>query len=157
MLSPRDQSDLGAKILVLVSTSVIMTSVLALALNNWFRSWSRPRFPVLGLDFCLIILASSLALVVWPSLSLLVNALGPGVGYCQCLIAFYVAFYYNVIIAWSVYFLVASLTTRLPWTTCDNDWNTNSCVVRNYSVDPMDRNDNNSTINGTSAAQEYFE
>jgi len=73
------------------------------------------------------------------------------------MIAFYVAFYYNVIIAWSLYFLVASLTTQLPWTTCDNDWNTPTCVANNYSVDPMDRNDSNTTNNGTSAAQEYFE
>ena len=81
-----------------------------------------------------------------------------GIGFCQCLIAFYVAFYYNVIIAWSVYFLIASLTTQLPWTTCDNDWNTPSCVVNNYTVDSLGRNDSNdTTTNGTSAAQEYFE
>jgi len=83
--------------------------------------------------------------------------LGTGIGYCQCLIAFYVAFYYNVIIAWSVYFLVASLTTQLPWTTCDNDWNTRTCVVNNHTVDSMGRNDSDTTNNGTSAAQEYFE
>ena len=80
---------------------------------------------------------------------------------CQCLIAFYVAFYYNVIIAWSMYFLFASLTTQLPWTTCDNDWNTPRCTVNNHTVSPLARNDSNITFsyNGTttSAAQEYFE
>ena len=79
-----------------------------------------------------------------------------GVGFCQCLIAFYVAFYYNVIIAWSMYFLVASLTTQLPWTTCNNHWNTATCTINTDPV--LDRNQtNNSTSNGTSAAQEYFE
>ena len=80
-----------------------------------------------------------------------------GIGYCQCLIAFYVAFYYNVIIAWSLYFLIASLTTQLPWTTCDNHWNTPQCTVNNDTVAAMDRNDSNATDNGTSAAQEFFE
>ena len=80
-----------------------------------------------------------------------------GIGYCQCLIAFYVAFYYNVIIAWSMYFLFASLTSQLPWTTCDNDWNTPSCTVNNLTVASLGRNDSNVTSRGTSAAQEYFE
>jgi len=75
------------------------------------------------------------------------------------LIAFYVAFYYNVIIAWSMYFLVASLTTQLPWTTCDNHWNTPSCIFNNHTADALGRNDSSAaaTTNGTSAAQEYFE
>jgi len=73
------------------------------------------------------------------------------------MIAFYVAFYYNVIIAWSMSFLVASLTTQLPWTTCNNDWNTPACTINNYTAALLGRNDSNATTNGTSAAQEYFE
>ena len=75
------------------------------------------------------------------------------------MIAFYVAFYYNVIIAWSMYFLVASLTTQLPWTSCDNHWNTAACTINNYTAALLGRNHtvSNHTDNGTSAAQEYFE
>ncbi|CAB0011148.1 unnamed protein product, partial [Nesidiocoris tenuis] len=50
-----------------------------------------------------------------------------GIGYAVVLIAFYVDFYYNVIIAWALRFFFASFTDFLPWTTCDNPWNTPKC------------------------------
>lgn len=50
-----------------------------------------------------------------------------GIGYAVVLIAFYVDFYYNVIIAWSLRFFFASFTNDLPWTSCNNPWNTRLC------------------------------
>ncbi|CAD7077168.1 unnamed protein product [Hermetia illucens] len=50
-----------------------------------------------------------------------------GIGYAVVLIAFYVDFYYNVIIAWSLRFFFASFTSVLPWTSCTNSWNTDDC------------------------------
>ncbi|XP_046390235.1 sodium-dependent dopamine transporter [Ischnura elegans] len=50
-----------------------------------------------------------------------------GIGYSVVLIAFYVDFYYNVIIAWSLRYFFASFTYMLPWTSCDNSWNTLLC------------------------------
>ncbi|KAJ9586475.1 hypothetical protein L9F63_019875, partial [Diploptera punctata] len=50
-----------------------------------------------------------------------------GIGYAVVLIAFYVDFYYNVIIAWALRYFFASFTNLLPWTTCDNYWNTPLC------------------------------
>jgi solute carrier family 6 dopamine transporter-like protein 3 len=50
-----------------------------------------------------------------------------GIGYSVVLIAFYVDFYYNVIIAWALRYLFASFSSLLPWTTCDNAWNTPLC------------------------------
>ncbi|KAI8038734.1 sodium-dependent dopamine transporter [Drosophila gunungcola] len=50
-----------------------------------------------------------------------------GIGYAVVLIAFYVDFYYNVIIAWSLRFFFASFTNSLPWTSCNNVWNTPNC------------------------------
>ncbi|XP_058458136.1 sodium-dependent dopamine transporter isoform X1 [Malaya genurostris] len=50
-----------------------------------------------------------------------------GIGYAVVLIAFYVDFYYNVIIAWSLRFFFASFTSNLPWELCNNEWNTVLC------------------------------
>lgn len=51
----------------------------------------------------------------------------PGIGYAVVLIAFYVDFYYNVIIAWALRFFIASFAHSLPWTSCGNYWNTENC------------------------------
>ncbi|CRK96201.1 CLUMA_CG009629, isoform A [Clunio marinus] len=63
------------------------------------------------------------AITTWGNLVPLLK----GIGYAVVLIAFYVDFFYNVIIAWSLRFFFASITNVLPWTSCTNDWNTNSC------------------------------
>merc|ERR1712179_30102 len=41
-----------------------------------------------------------------------------GVGYGSAVVASIVGCYYNVIIAWSIYYLVYSITPTLPWSTC---------------------------------------
>ncbi|XP_047648163.1 sodium-dependent noradrenaline transporter isoform X2 [Phacochoerus africanus] len=51
-----------------------------------------------------------------------------GVGYAVILIALYVGFYYNVIIAWSLYYLFSSFTLHLPWTDCGHAWNSPNCT-----------------------------
>lgn len=89
-----------------------------------------------------------------------------GIGYAVVLIAFYVDFYYNVIIAWALRFFFASFTDMLPWTTCNNPWNTPLC--RPFE-NPNDNSTSNSSIGlpplsggedpegrFTSAASEYF-
>lgn len=50
-----------------------------------------------------------------------------GIGYAVVLIAFYVDFFYNVIIAWCLRFFIASFTSDLPWVSCNNYWNTPYC------------------------------
>ncbi|XP_059057125.1 sodium-dependent dopamine transporter [Achroia grisella] len=92
-----------------------------------------------------------------------------GIGYAVVLIAFYVDFYYNVIIAWALRFFFASFTTMLPWTSCDNEWNTPSCrpfeAIWNTTAVNKTRTRNNissatigpaQTTPFTSAASEYF-
>ncbi|XP_011204882.2 sodium-dependent dopamine transporter isoform X1 [Bactrocera dorsalis] len=63
-----------------------------------------------------------------------------GIGYAVVLIAFYVDFYYNVIIAWSLRFFFASFTNNLPWTSCTNPWNSDYCKpfeVQQNTIMPM--------------------
>ena len=50
-----------------------------------------------------------------------------GIGYASCLMAYIVAFYYNVVIGWSFCYLFSSFTLDLPWKTCDNTWNSPNC------------------------------
>ncbi|XP_023209766.1 sodium-dependent noradrenaline transporter-like [Centruroides sculpturatus] len=56
-----------------------------------------------------------------------------GVGYCACLVSWYVSFYYNVIIGWTVYFIFASFSSDLPWIHCGNEWNTEKCRGDNFT------------------------
>ncbi|XP_071446394.1 sodium-dependent serotonin transporter-like [Hetaerina americana] len=51
-----------------------------------------------------------------------------GIGYAICIIDTYMGMYYNTIIGWAVYYLFASFRYELPWTTCNNTWNTPNCV-----------------------------
>ncbi|KAK6638197.1 hypothetical protein RUM44_008625 [Polyplax serrata] len=89
-----------------------------------------------------------------------------GIGYAVALIAFYVDFYYNVIIAWALRFFIASFTNFLPWTTCDNPWNTPNCRELslnawsgNETIDLLGNSsdsDLTKSNNYTSASSEYF-
>ncbi|GBM89663.1 Sodium-dependent serotonin transporter [Araneus ventricosus] len=73
-----------------------------------------------------------------------------GIGYAICFIDLYMGMYYNTIIAWAFYYLFASFTSELPWTRCDNPWNTEHCLtLAERSV--------NSSNDSRSPAQEYFE
>ncbi|XP_069471354.1 sodium-dependent serotonin transporter [Ambystoma mexicanum] len=56
-----------------------------------------------------------------------------GIGYAICVIALYIAFYYNTIMAWALYYLLSSFTSELPWTSCNNAWNTENCTNYFYN------------------------
>ncbi|XP_069113462.1 sodium- and chloride-dependent GABA transporter 1-like [Argopecten irradians] len=53
-----------------------------------------------------------------------------GVGYAMILTNTVIALYYNVIIAWTLYYFVHCFSLRLPWSNCDNTWNTANCYSR---------------------------
>uniref|UniRef100_A0A3Q3JGZ1 Transporter n=1 Tax=Monopterus albus TaxID=43700 RepID=A0A3Q3JGZ1_MONAL len=78
-----------------------------------------------------------------------------GVGYTVILIALYVGFYYNVIIAWSLYYLFSSMTSELPWLKCDHSWNSQNCTDPELLIN---RTSNGSYIkNKITPAAEYYE
>ena len=59
------------------------------------------------------------------------------------------SFFYIVVVSWALWYLVASLASPLPWSTCNHDYNTDDC----YS--PVeDRTPGNA--NSTSSAEEYW-
>ncbi|XP_063114005.1 sodium-dependent dopamine transporter isoform X4 [Cavia porcellus] len=78
-----------------------------------------------------------------------------GVGFTVILISLYVGFFYNVIIAWALHYFFSSFSVELPWTHCNNTWNSPNCSDApsgNASTGPG----LNSTF-GTTPAAEYFE
>ncbi|GIY10187.1 sodium- and chloride-dependent glycine transporter 2 [Caerostris darwini] len=50
-----------------------------------------------------------------------------GLGYAMFLMSALVGIYYNMILAWALFYLMSSFTTHLPWSSCDNWWNTEAC------------------------------
>jgi SNF family Na+-dependent transporter len=58
-----------------------------------------------------------------------------------------VSIYYNIIITWVIYFLGMSFQWPLPWSKCDNAWNTDMCVerVRQVSINSTWLNSTNLT------------
>ncbi|XP_064625703.1 sodium- and chloride-dependent glycine transporter 1-like [Lineus longissimus] len=62
-----------------------------------------------------------------------------GLGWAMIVVSGICSVYYNIIITWVIYFLGMSFQWPLPWSKCDNDWNTKNCVERgrhasNYSI-----------------------
>lgn len=59
----------------------------------------------------------------------------PGAGAAMLLIVGLVAIYYNMIIAYVLFYLFASLTSDLPWEHCGNWWNTDLCLEHRGAKD----------------------
>ncbi|KAL4227908.1 Sodium- and chloride-dependent glycine transporter 2 [Mactra antiquata] len=51
-----------------------------------------------------------------------------GVGVGMVAVSAMVAIYYNMIIGWSLYYLVASFTSELPWAHCNPEWASSMCL-----------------------------
>lgn len=58
----------------------------------------------------------------------------PGLGYGMIMVSGIVCIYYNVILAWSFYYMFMAFTGfktgELPWANCYNPWNTPNCLRR---------------------------
>ena len=45
------------------------------------------------------------------------------------LVTVYVNLYYNILVAYILYYFFASMAREVPWTHCGNAWNTYRCVA----------------------------
>ncbi|XP_045130113.1 sodium- and chloride-dependent glycine transporter 1-like [Portunus trituberculatus] len=52
-----------------------------------------------------------------------------GIGWGMIIVSALVTIYYNVILAWALFYIFASFTSELPWTGCHNDFNTPECYL----------------------------
>ncbi|NP_001191659.1 putative neurotransmitter transporter [Aplysia californica] len=52
-----------------------------------------------------------------------------GIGYATAMIVFLLNCEYNVILSWAFYYIFSSFTSVLPWSHCDNSWNTPNCTT----------------------------
>ena len=50
-----------------------------------------------------------------------------GAGLATVVISFLFCSYYNVVIAWALYYMFASFRSQIPWASCNNTWNSDTC------------------------------
>ncbi|CAB1415365.1 unnamed protein product [Pleuronectes platessa] len=75
-----------------------------------------------------------------------------GIGYATQVVIAYAAVSYIVIQAWAFFYLFSSFSAEIPWASCRNTWNTESCVE-------FDKTNvsSNWTANATTPATEFWE
>lgn len=57
-----------------------------------------------------------------------ISPLFAGVGYSMLVVCFLISVYYNVIIAWILFFLFDSFRADVPWRNCDHEWDSPKCA-----------------------------
>nr|VZI10603.1 unnamed protein product [Spirometra erinaceieuropaei] len=78
-----------------------------------------------------------------------------GIGYSSIIIAFLINMYYNIVMAWTLFYLFASFTSTLPWSVCSGFWNTPNCDEN--TTDTVANHSRNSSLLATDPVTEYWE
>ncbi|XP_005450091.1 sodium- and chloride-dependent GABA transporter 2 isoform X1 [Oreochromis niloticus] len=78
-----------------------------------------------------------------------------GLGYASQVMILHGCVYYIVILAWALLYLSYSFQAELPWSHCNNTWNTKAC----FSYDSYNQTANASSLpeNSTSPVMEFWE
>uniref|UniRef100_A0A8C2JG08 Transporter n=1 Tax=Cyprinus carpio TaxID=7962 RepID=A0A8C2JG08_CYPCA len=89
-----------------------------------------------------------------------------GLGFASMVIVFFCNTYYIMVLAWGFYYFIKSFSSTLPWSTCDNPWNTENCIEIFRHGDCLNGTIGNSTFgnltceelaNGRSPIIEFWE
>ena len=77
-----------------------------------------------------------------------VVAVFSGIGYATTIIVFLLNCEYNIILTWALYYIFASFNSVLPWSHCDNPWNTVNCTTFDQAANSSagDRTNANETM-----------
>ena len=80
-----------------------------------------------------------------------------GIGWGMIIVSSIMSIYYNVIIAWILYFLGMSMRDDAPWAGCGHEWNTDNCIMAiNTTRNSSTYNATNINPKGMSAAEEFW-
>lgn len=85
-----------------------------------------------------------------------------GIGISMLVIVIGIGLYYNIIIAWIIFYLgsiisnIATGSSSLPWTTCHNWWNSMNCVEANNSLIDLNGDENLMNHLKTNPVEEFF-
>lgn len=109
--------------------------------------------PLFFLELCIGQFSGLAPISVWN-----VCPLFKGIGWSMVVMSGIVSIYSNLIITWVLYFLAMSFTSKLPWSTCDNWWNTATCSSLNDTFDRLSGNlsvwsDNSSDASNATVAR----
>ncbi|XP_068082060.1 sodium-dependent proline transporter-like [Anabrus simplex] len=84
-----------------------------------------------------------------------------GVGYSMVTVSLVVCIYYNVIMSYTVFYIVASFGSEVPWSRCNPAWaDLNTCYVRGAPGFPNTTLDRNNTVDNSSketSSLQYWE
>ncbi|XP_077973165.1 sodium- and chloride-dependent betaine transporter-like isoform X1 [Styela clava] len=74
-----------------------------------------------------------------------------GIGYAVVFLIFYCNVYYPMLLAWSLRWLVASFSASMPWTTCNNQWNSVKCLPLSQIAADFSKNSTDHLSSNTSS------
>uniref|UniRef100_UPI00358E86DF sodium- and chloride-dependent taurine transporter-like isoform X2 n=1 Tax=Myxine glutinosa TaxID=7769 RepID=UPI00358E86DF len=71
-----------------------------------------------------------------------------GIGYASVIIVSFMSVNYIIILAWALYYLAHSFTNNLPWSNCNNTWNTQDCMedILRYNLTTRYLNQTNASL-----------